>query len=754
MRFMNGLNFSGIMHRFRTPAFLVFLAVVGAHGQLDLQIVLDPLRLQYRSESGHYYALYSGGLDHFEADAVALHDGTENTVVRQFPLEFNPDKGPFYRLEEFALDAINDLDGDGMSDIFELADRGKFDPLDPTDAWPQEEGSYFLFDRNAFEAFSERSNFPGAVHAREIKFLITDVNTESPQFYFMNTRNFPFHYYFASESLNSPLNLNQFNAATYFNDNRSFIAGSLVAHDSYESDDHSLGIYTLEFWPTDNLRFAHVSLSYELLIRAMPFAEGRIFYHAPSESQRELYEQEIALYEASDVQVIATEILFENIAYVALNPGISYGRLKRAVQAARHSSRDIVIFDTIPNTLSHVSGIITTLPQTPLSHINLKAKQNQIPNAYIKNINSDPDVQSLLGQFIRLEVDSDGYSIVPASQSEVDAYFESQRPENPQFPFRDLSVTTVQLLGDVGFLYSDSIGAKAANVAELARILPTGMAPDGFAVPFYFYDEFMKLNDFYNEAIALEEIPGFSSDPAIRNEALSQFRERIKDDGELPQWMIEELHLMQESFPDGQSIRCRSSTNNEDLENFNGAGLYDSFTHHPDEGHISKSIKQVWASLWTYRAYEEREFHRIDHSSTAMAVLVHPNYSEELANGVAVTKNIYDINWRGYYVNVQVGEDLVTNPEEESIPEEFLVANLAGSERYEIQYIRSSNQIEPGTRLLDQSEVFHLADQMEKIQTHFKSLYGSGDINFAMEIEFKITAEGDLSIKQARPWID
>jgi phosphoenolpyruvate synthase/pyruvate phosphate dikinase len=184
--------------------------------------------------------------------------------------------------------------------------------------------------------------------------------------------------------------------------------------------------------------------------------------------------------------------------------------------------------------------------------------------------------------------------------------------------------------------------------------------------------------------------------------------------------------------------------------------LYESYTHRPDEGHIEKSIKQVWASLWTFRAFEEREFYRIDHLTAAMGVLVHPNYQNELANGVGITKNIYDPSWRGYYVNVQLGEDLVTNPEEASIPEEFLVASLAGREEYEIQYVRFSNRVPLGEKLLTKDHILELAEVMEAIQRHFRAAYGipAGNNTFAMDIEFKITAEGHLNVKQARPWID
>ena len=87
---------------------------------------------------------------------------------------------------------------------------------------------------------------------------------------------------------------------------------------------------------------------------------------------------------------------------------------------------------------------------------------------------------------------------------------------------------------------------------------------------------------------------------------------------------------MHDTFPEDTKLRYRSSTNNEDLPGFNGAGLYDSKTQKPSETEddgIDKSLKQVYASMWNFRAFTEREFHRIDHSAAAMGVVVHPNYS-------------------------------------------------------------------------------------------------------------------------------
>ena len=163
----------------------------------------------------------------------------------------------------------------------------------------------------------------------------------------------------------------------------------------------------------------------------------------------------------------------------------------------------------------------------------------------------------------------------------------------------------------------------------------------------------------------------------------------------------------------------------------------------------------MFASLWNFRAFEERAFYRIDHFAAAMGVLLHPNEDDEVANGVAYTKNIYDPSWPGFYVNAQVGESLVTNPDPGARPEELLISRIGEHGEYETQYISRSSLVPAGTAVLKKVDLERLVRAMEKIQPHFAALYGrAGDRDFAMDIELKVRKDGSLQIKQARPTVD
>jgi Pyruvate phosphate dikinase, AMP/ATP-binding domain len=432
-----------------------------------------------------------------------------------------------------------------------------------------------------------------------------------------------------------------------------------------------------------------------------------------------------------------------------LNRAVGFGLLRVMKLGERPGALDIVLYDALPNELPRVAGVITTVMQTPLSHVNLRAVQDHIPNVVVTDALANLKVTKLVGRYVRLEVNASGYQLASATQAEVEAHHKNARPKTGQVPQRDLSIKNVTPLKDINFTQWTAFGVKAANVATLRTFaMKDVLVPDGFGVPFWFYDEFMRSNGLYGVAKAMMAKAQFHSDPDFQDAQLLAFRKLIKA-APMPVAMSRELQRVRAQFPATMSIRCRSSTNNEDLPGFSGAGLYDSKTNHPEEGPLDKCVKQVFSSVWNLRAFLERDYFRIDHLATAMGVLLIPSTSNEQANGVAVSIDPVYKEPNAYYVNAQLGEELVTNPNALAIPEELL---LYGEGTMDV--VTRSSLVKPGTMLLSTQNIAVLREALGVIHARFAKLYAvQQDEKFAMEIEFKITSRGQVMIKQARQWL-
>ena len=729
----------------RTVKVSVVACTVGEHAPAATAVEVQAVPAIVESTTEEYFVLYvRPALDsdrEFPVSVTLGEDGTTTLTEQLSPLPKE-----HYRVEKFLIADPADIDNDCIDDITELGDPVGMNPLNPARAVPFRDGAVAIPDRETFEALSYKGrdvpNHPQLQDLEFVKFYIIGVATDNMGIYFMNTETHRLHPDFGD-------------AIGLWSDplwGQGYMGGEIIYHPNVVAPDGSLGVYRYQFQPMDAYTFGYVARSYEVLAASMPLLDDNLAYYPMPRRALSLYHREQALYDDSRINVVLREDILPDVPFLPFNVGEGYGFLRLMSLEERPDPRDVVIYETIPNELSRVAGLITTVPQTPLSHVNLRAVQDGVPNAFIRDALDDGDIDDLIGRYVHYSVTADGYSIRAATPAEVEAYFAASRPPGTQTPERDLTVTQITDLDDIGFDDWNAFGVKAANVAVLRTLgFPDGTVPDGFAAPFYFYDEFMKHNGFYDDIEEMLEDPDFQSDYDTQEKELKKLRKKIKK-GETPDWIIDALEEMHATYPEGQSLRYRSSTNNEDLPGFSGAGLYDSKTQDPEETEedgIDKSIKGVWASLWNFRAFTEREFHRIDHMATAMGVLVHPNYSDELANGVAVSFDPIYGTEGSYYVNTQLGEDLVTNPDAHSVPEEILL-DLSGS----YTTLVTSNQAPRGQLLMSDAQIDQLRRHLQDIHDHFEDLYNPGpDEPFAMEIEFKITSDDVLSIKQARPWV-
>lgn len=649
-----------------------------------------------------------------------------------------------YQVLEFDANAPGDFDNDGIDDITEYNNFPAQNPLNNALEVDTLNGQTGVDDYNTFNILSIQQDewqWTPYLDGKEfVKFIIFNFDSIHPQLYFMNTNTHALHADFGS----------------YIGGNHlapTTIKGQVVFHPTVLSDNGTIGTYAFNYSNGESKDFEVVQRTQELLAASMPFLTNNLSYFVNVGNETD-YNNEIALYDNSRIPILLESDVYGSVDYWGLNQKEGYGYFRQVGPNEVPGAKDIVLYDQLPNTLPRVGGIMTSVFQTPLSHVNLRAIQDKIPNAFIRDPLDIDSIADLLNSYVYYSVEQSSYTIREATLEEVNAWYESQRPTETQTPPLNLEYKQIKNLDDITFHMYDGFGAKASNVATMRTFgFEDGTIPYGFAVPFYYYKEFMEYNGFYDEIATIMADPLFQADRDVRDVKLEEFRQKIKD-ADMPQWMLDDLADMHYSFPIGTSVRCRSSTNNEDLPGFSGAGLYDSKTQHPNEGHISKSIKQVYSSLWNLRAFEERDFYRVDHFKTAMGVLCHPNYSFELVNGVGVSSDPIYQTENTFYWNSQVADELITNPNGNSRAEELLVKRFPSGADDDFSVLQYSSLLGGDSLLMTDAQMGQLRTYLGIIHDEFEHLYhAEGNPTFAMDIEYKITSDNRLAIKQARPWV-
>jgi pyruvate,water dikinase len=535
---------------------------------------------------------------------------------------------------------------------------------------------------------------------------------------------------------------------------------------------HLAGKYTYEIAPYDSATADMIALAYDA-IAANTFFGGELYFHPTSET--------IAL-EAKKlpkhVKVISTDELFAGIDYQPLNLAESYGFLRyvspEELEQGDVSFRDIVVLAEVPNDISVVMGIITQAFQTPLSHVNVLSKNRGTPNMGLRDALTNEELKAHANKWVKLSVGAFEYTVTEVTKAEADAWWDEHKPTKVQVPRLDESVKDMRDAPAITAGGNDlkkldikaevkaaipAFGGKASHYSILTKIdgLPV---PPAFGIPVYYYRQFMRDNGFDERVKNMLADKEFQDDPTVRNDELKKLRKEIEA-GTMSEEFITTLdEKLAKSFP-GVRMRFRSSTNAEDLEGFTGAGLYTSKSGDPKDPAkpLINAVREVWASVWNFRAFEERSYRSIDHDAVGMALLVHRSFPDELANGVALTNNPFDNSniEPAFYVNVQRGEASVVQPDPGVKTDQFL--HYFQQQGSPVVYIGRSSLPPVGTGVLTNAEINTLGKALELIQTSFYPAYGKGAGGtgwWAMDVEFKFDRGADgkseLVIKQARPF--
>jgi hypothetical protein len=468
--------------------------------------------------------------------------------------------------------------------------------------------------------------------------------------YYVNSRKYPFHKDFVNGTYLSLERGKVFFENNYLKPNRRFLLGNVA----YQTP---IKRWTFEFWEGDQVTADLIKLTHDLL--------NATFFTPLAFKPNSIRQEEVSASIEGVKRVLQSDISREQ-EYQALNLAKGIGRIHIIPKLDDHveiGSNEIIVLNEVPVQLPPVAGIITTLPSTPLSHINLLARGRGIPNAYIKN------AQELFKQYdgwwVILETKRDSYSVKRADLDELKAYQKrmSERLDIMK-PHYDLSQKHLLTLAQQRKTMSLAYGGKSANLGEVLNAhLPGIDVPDGFTIPFYYYDEFLKQNDFDDLLYELLNDQKFVHDPAYRRQRLTEVREQMQRGKFDAQLRTEILRLVEKDFP-RQGLFLRSSSNSEDLPNFSGAGLYTTVPNARGADQIIEGIKKVWASLWNFEAYEARERAGVDHMKIFMAVLIQKGINSE-SSGVMITTDPFNRDNKGaIYISAKrgLGSKVVEGP--------------------------------------------------------------------------------------------
>lgn len=516
--------------------------------------------------------------------------------------------------------------------------------------------------------------------------------------------------------------------------------------------------------------------------------------------------------------------------------GLVAGRL-RMVRAGdtgleNATSTDILVVEEIPDYLPPCRALITAVPQTPLAHINLLARSRGIPNLYVANVTTDPEWDQLgrvRARVALIATEPGEYRFVPITDEQYDTWT-NLVPDNDQVispidlssaPFTvDLSDLTAEdmpalrpLVGGkaAGFLplldtggvttpehpLAVTVRAYHEHIAPLrAAFLDWLLALREFRLLQYRRDRYLILEgpDAYDERYTagtgrvfkqsfLEaHPPGNWLGDLVRAGGVRAIVASTPIDPATLQEIEDAIAVRFADFAPEQGLRFRSSSNVEDVEGFNGAGLYESTTGfiHADQltdpkdraRTVEAALQQTWASYWSWEAYDERLQANINHFGGDMGVVVHARFDDDLevSNGVFTLTRFPEKSpahapglFHDRYemsLNVQAGSLSVTNPPPGQcvVPEVVRVRLTAGEATPRIERLQSSSESQSGAGVLSDADILGLFEQAVAVTDHWFAIENAGvpaaeaRRTLTLDFEFRQMAAGWPALAGGAPF--
>jgi rifampicin phosphotransferase len=593
--------------------------------------------------------------------------------------------------------------------------------------------------RKDFDSIA-RTYHQGTPYAMPHTMFIIDRKSNN-KIYFLNSQKYRFHKDFLLGNYLIPRGGDVFKEI-YLEESRRFMVGTIAWQKTVEK-------FTWELWEGD--------LAGSELIKTANDTINKSFYEEVFYKPNSLRQEDESA--KLGIERILQSDINKNQEYLALNTGEAVGRIHiidKLDDTVEIGDNEIVVLKELPLNLPPVRGIIVAKPSTPLSHINILAKGWNIPNVYIK------DADKLFKEndtfVFKLTADLTNYKMVPANLDDINKKFVSP---DQQIPPANLTTTKLMPLSEIRKKDSISFGSKSANLGEMLHAkVATITVPDGFTVPFYWYDKFMKDNGF--DKIIEENIDNndFVHNPRIRRQKLEELRNTIQK-GKFDEELKREIIAQWKTQLGGKSVFIRSSSNSEDLPNFSGAGLYSSVPNVKEEEKLIEAVKKVWSSLWKFEAYEARVRNYVSQTDVYMSALVQLSIDME-KGGVMISKDPFDDrNKNAVYISAVCGHNSKI-PDNNGIPEQILfnpksnsvIVMTLSQQENSLKFDENGGLFETPDTCVNKQTKRVLTDlqsrNLAKIALRIRQVFSN---KAEQDIEWGIM-DGKIYIVQARPYIE
>lgn len=468
--------------------------------------------------------------------------------------------------------------------------------------------------------------------------------------YYVNSQKFRFHKDFLLATYLVPRGADVFKPI-YIEEDRRFIVGTIAWQKPVER-------FTWELWEGD---LANVNL-----IKTANEVINRTFFQKVAYKPNSIRQEDVSA--DAGLERILQNDLNKNQEYLALNTGKAIGRIHiidKIDDTVEIGDNEILVLKELPLSLPPVRGIIVAKPSSPLSHINILAKGWNIPNVYIKD--ADKLFKELNTFWIELDAELTDYKFKRATKDILDKI----KPPDEQIPPADMKTMTLAGLRQMRKRDSIIYGSKSANLGEMLNAnIPGISVPDGFTVPFYWYDKFIKDNKINETIDQLLDDNDFVHNPRYRRQRLEALRAAIQN-GKFDDKLREQIIAKWRTQLGGKPVFIRSSSNSEDLPNFSGAGLYSSVPNVREDDKLIEAVKKVWGSLWKFEAYEARVRNYVSQTDVYMSALIQLGIDME-KGGVMITKDPFDPKSKNsVYISAVCGHNSKV-PDNTGIPEQIL----------------------------------------------------------------------------------